>query len=97
MGAASSTLLAYGLLLLIAYQVNQRLYPVPFEISTFLLKLVIGIALYIGSSLLAQNQLPLLAITIQAATCLLYAGLLLILTLSPVKQRRIPVREQIYP
>jgi O-antigen/teichoic acid export membrane protein len=55
-GAALSTLLAYAVLAMIAYIVNQRIYPVPFELGLFSIALLIGIALYTGSTLLAQTQ-----------------------------------------
>lgn len=55
MGAAVSTLVAYILLTLIGYVVNQRIYPVPYEISMFVIELFIGIALYTGSDFLAQK------------------------------------------
>ncbi len=50
MGAALSTLLAYMLLAFVAYVVNQRLYPVPYEIGLFVIELLVGIAFYAGSS-----------------------------------------------
>jgi O-antigen/teichoic acid export membrane protein len=56
MGAAASTLIAYMVLALAAYIVNQRLYPIPFEIGRFTLAFVIGIALYLGSSYLVQSE-----------------------------------------
>lgn len=56
MGAALSTLLAYVVLALIAYILNQRIYPVPFEIGTFIIALVLGIGLYIGSNFVARGQ-----------------------------------------
>jgi O-antigen/teichoic acid export membrane protein len=56
MGAAVSTLVAYVLLVLIGYVVNQRIYPVPYEIGLFIVGLIIGIALYFGSGFLARNE-----------------------------------------
>jgi len=56
MGAALATLIAYMALALISHIINQRIYPVPFEIGRFLIATLIGIALYIGSSFLAQTQ-----------------------------------------
>ena len=56
MGAAVSTLLAYMLLVFIAYIVNQRLYHIPYEIGIFVIELFIGIALYMGSDFLARNK-----------------------------------------
>jgi O-antigen/teichoic acid export membrane protein len=56
MGAAVSTLVAYILLALIGYVVNQRIYPVPYEIGIFAIGLLIGIVLYTGSGFLARNE-----------------------------------------
>ena len=56
MGAALATLLAYMLLAGMAYVVNQRIYPVPFKINLYIIALLVGIALYAGSSFLAQAQ-----------------------------------------
>ena len=55
MGSALSTLLAYMLLALITYVINQRLYPIPYEVGIFLVELLVGIAFYIGSSLLTPG------------------------------------------
>lgn len=56
MGAAVSTLVAYALLALIAYIVNQRIYPVPYEMGLFIIELLVGITLYVGSGYLARNE-----------------------------------------
>lgn len=69
MGAAVSTLIAYAFLALITYIVNQRIYPVPFEVGRFMIAVVIGVALYAGGSLLASTQ------GIYGA-CALYIGVL---------------------
>ncbi len=55
-GAALSTLFAYAILALIAYIVNQRIYPIPYEISTFIVALIIGIGFFTGGIFLSQNQ-----------------------------------------
>jgi O-antigen/teichoic acid export membrane protein len=55
-GAAVSTLVAYGLLAAVTYVMNQKIYPIPFEIGSFLFKLSVGIVLYVGSGLLVQGQ-----------------------------------------
>lgn len=54
MGAAVSTLLAFVVYAAMAYVVNQRIYPVPFEIGMFLIALLVGAALYIGSDFLGR-------------------------------------------
>ncbi|MDQ6661256.1 MAG: polysaccharide biosynthesis C-terminal domain-containing protein [Chloroflexota bacterium] len=56
MGAAASTLIAYALLAVVAYSVNQRIYYVPFEVGLFLLALSLGLILYIGTSIFVQNR-----------------------------------------
>lgn len=52
-GAATSTLIAYLLLTLIAYVANQRIYPIPYEIGRFLFALLVGVALYVGAGVLS--------------------------------------------
>ncbi len=54
MGAAASTLIAYIVMAAAAYVVNQRLYPVPFEILRFIIATMLGVTIY-----LAANMLPL--------------------------------------
>lgn len=78
-GAALATLLAYMLLALLTYRVNQRIYPVPFEIGMFSTALGIGAALYLGSTFLAQGQPPSIAWTIQLCALCLYACCLALL------------------
>lgn len=56
MGAAIATLVAYIALALVGGSISQRIYPVPFEIGRLLIAMAIGIAIYIGSNLLTQNQ-----------------------------------------
>lgn len=85
-GAAVSTLLAYGLLVVVTYIVNQRIYPVGFEVGGFSLKLAIGVTLYVGSSLLAHAQPPLVSWSISILTLLFYGVVLMALVgLSPQK------------
>lgn len=79
MGAAFSTLLAYIALAAVAYIVNQRLYPVQFEIGVFALALLVGIALYIGSDFLAQSQQEFVAWGIRLCFLCLYGGCLALL------------------
>ncbi len=79
MGAAIATLLAYMLLALLTYIVNQRIYPVPFEIGIFSIALCIGTALYLGSTFLAQAQTTSVAWGIHiSALCLYGCGLALL-------------------
>src|SRR6266480_2875926 len=83
MGAAFSTLFAYGLLALLAYLVSQRLYPIPFEMGRFFLALFIGVGLYVGSTLFAHSHGTGTAVGIDAVTLVLYAGCLVILLKLP--------------
>jgi O-antigen/teichoic acid export membrane protein len=79
MGAAVSTLLAYIVLASAAYIVNQRIYPVPFEIGTFVVALLIGIALYMGSDSLAQLRGVYAAWGLRICALCLYGGCLVLL------------------
>lgn len=56
LGAALSTLIAYVALAVVAYHINQRMYPVAFELERFGCALFIGVVIYAGSSVLAQHQ-----------------------------------------
>jgi O-antigen/teichoic acid export membrane protein len=79
MGAALSTLIAYAFLALVSYIVNQRIYPIPFEIGMFIIGLLIGIAFYLGSDFLAQTREIYLAWGIRIAALCLYSGCLMLL------------------
>ncbi|HET8841790.1 MAG TPA: lipopolysaccharide biosynthesis protein, partial [Ktedonobacteraceae bacterium] len=54
-GAALATLLAYAVLVLETYFLNQRIYPVPFEVGLFGLGLLLTIACYVGGTILTQS------------------------------------------
>jgi O-antigen/teichoic acid export membrane protein len=88
MGAAISTLLAYALLALIAYIVNQRIYPIPFEMGIFIVGLIVGIVLYVGSSYLAHTQKTYIDWGISMVTLTLYAGCLTLLGRLPAGSRK---------
>lgn len=80
MGAAISTLLAFIVLALLAYIVNQRIYYIPFEIHVFIIALLIGIVLYLGSEFLAQQfQVTYIAWGISAMALVLYGVCLVLL------------------
>jgi O-antigen/teichoic acid export membrane protein len=79
MGAAVSTLLAYIILVLVSYIVNQKIYPIRFEIGLFIIRLFVGVALYVGSSLLAHTQKPLISWSISIGTLILYSVFLMLL------------------
>ena len=77
MGAAISTLIAYMVLVLVSYIVNQRIYPIGFEVGSFIFRLLIGIALYVGASLLADTQQPLMGEFIFLIALVLYGVFLM--------------------
>jgi O-antigen/teichoic acid export membrane protein len=79
MGAAISTLLACIALVLITYMVNQKIYPIRFEIGLFIIGLCVGIALYVGGSLLAHTQKPLISWSIYLGTLILYGVFMMLL------------------
>jgi len=72
-GAAVSTLLAYIVLAIVAYAVNQRIYHVPFEIGMFSIALLVGIILYVGSAILAQVQTTYVAWGIYSIALAIYS------------------------
>jgi O-antigen/teichoic acid export membrane protein len=77
MGAAISTLIAYIVLVLVSYIVNQRIYPIGFEIGSFIFRLLVGVALYVGASLLAHTQQPLIGEFISLIALILYGVFLM--------------------
>ena len=79
MGAAVSTLIAYTVLASVSCIVNEKIYPIGFEISPFIMRLLVGVALYVGSSLLAHNQQPLIIWGIYIAALMLYGVFLMVL------------------
>jgi O-antigen/teichoic acid export membrane protein len=79
MGAALATLIAYIFLTLIMYIINQRIYPLPFEIDIFVVALLIGIAVYVGGSFLARNQTIYGAWAIYVGAAVFYGACLVLL------------------
>ncbi len=77
-GAALSTLFAYALLAFIAYIVDQRIYPIPYEIGFFLFTLGIGIAIYVAGEFLVQGMEGYLAWGILIGIWICYAASLAI-------------------
>lgn len=100
LGAAASTLVAYAFLAIITYIVNQRIYPVPFEIGRFSLALLIGVALYLGSTLLSQRQSIIIAAVIYCLALIIYTICLLALSKIPLrdlKQKYHQLKESLFP
>lgn len=85
MGAAIATLVAYVVLAAIAYVVNQRIYPIPFEIDIFTGALLVGIVLYLGNEFLARSQGTYISWGITVIAVVLYAGILLLLVKLPAR------------
>ena len=65
-GAAISTLIAYLALAMLAYMVNQRIYPVSFEVGRFSRAFFVGVITFFGSAALTYSM----QLTWQWAVCL---------------------------
>jgi O-antigen/teichoic acid export membrane protein len=78
-GAALSTLIAYIFLAMFMYIVNQRIYPIPFEIGLFTIELLLGIAIFVGCSLLTQRQTIYGACALYVGSTVIYGGCLILL------------------
>jgi O-antigen/teichoic acid export membrane protein len=87
-GAAAATLIAYIVLALTAYLVNQLLYPIPFEIGRFIVALLVGMVFYVGSSFLTQSQATYAAWGISLCALFLYGGFLAFLIWLPPQHRK---------
>lgn len=89
-GAAVSTLLAYVVLVVLAYLVNQRIYPLPFGIGYFGLALLSGILFYLGSGFLASLVGAGRNLTLGFALLFLcfYGGCLVLLSGLPLRKVR---------
>jgi len=94
MGAAWSTLLAYAILTVIAYIVNQYFYPISYEIGTFIIALGIGLGLYIGSNFLTHGQGMYTTWGISLAALGLYIGCLALLGNLLVRRNKNTFRQQ---
>ncbi len=86
LGAALSTLLAYAFLSLIAYLVNNQMYPVPFEVGLFLIALAMGTLLYVASAIAVQSLDAWSAILLCILVLLFYGFTLLILARFPFRR-----------
>lgn len=88
MGAAISTLIAFILLAIITYVVNQRIYHIPFEVGKFLIALLVGIVIYVQCVLLSQQQKILFVLVIYMISTILYSGCLVLLAIFPRRKNR---------
>lgn len=86
MGAAVSTLLAYGSLAGLAYIVNQRLYPVSFETGLCSVGLIIGFVLFMVDQVWVQHVDQLLRWCIGIGLIGCYAVCLWFLSKAPAKK-----------
>jgi O-antigen/teichoic acid export membrane protein len=84
MGAAVATLVGYIVLALAAYIANQKIYPIPFEVGRFVIALLLGVALYAVSSVLAQSQGIYPMCALYSGALLLYSGCLAVLVRFPM-------------
>ena len=91
MGGAISTLIAYIVLASVAYIVNQRIYPISFEIDRFIVALLLGTALYSGSNVLAQFQGTYGVDSVFLSALVLYSVCLVILVKLPTRRRKVEV------
>ncbi len=78
-GAAWSTLLAYALLALITLIVNQRIYPIPFDINLFIVALFVGMLLSWGCTFLIQAWSSFWSAVVQLCAFGLYGGCLVLI------------------
>lgn len=104
LGAAYSTLIAYVAMTVMAYAVNQRIYPIPFQVGRFIFLAVLGCVLYEGASLIAGWTGTQWTWLIHLAGLAIYGFVLLLLgmdrrSLSRLKgglgQGWVPVKERI--
>jgi hypothetical protein len=58
--------------------VNQKIYPIGFEVGAFSFKVAIGAVLYIGSILLARGHKPLISWSISIVALIIYGGFLMV-------------------
>ncbi len=75
-GAALATLIAYVFLTVIMYVVNQRLYPLPFELDIFTIALFVSCAIFSAGWFLALGQTMYWTSAIYAGSTLFCAGCL---------------------
>ena len=92
MGAAVATLLAYIVLAFSAYIVNQKIYPIPFEIGIFCIGLLLGSAFYMTGNFLAQAQEIYIAWGIYFAFFVLYGVCLACLGLLMMRSHKYKIQ-----
>jgi O-antigen/teichoic acid export membrane protein len=80
MGAAASTLIAYVLLAVITYVINQRIYPIPFEVGRFMAVALVGAAIFAACYAATQSLGTWSRWPLSIGGFLLYAGLIGMLT-----------------
>lgn len=86
MGAAVATLVAYIIYTFISYIVNQRIYPIPYEIGRFFIEFLLGVALYTGAGILTRDEGRYEVWAIYIGALLLYGCILVVLGGIPVRR-----------
>jgi O-antigen/teichoic acid export membrane protein len=86
MGAAWASLLAYTLLALLTLFVNQRLYPVQFDLGLFIVALLLGMAFALGCVCLTQTQGLYWTGSVHLMALCLYGGILLFMAKLPMSE-----------
>ncbi|HEY5004792.1 MAG TPA: hypothetical protein VII61_16640, partial [Ktedonobacteraceae bacterium] len=71
--------IAYIILTIIMYFVNQRIYPLPFEVGLFTIALLIGFIFYAGGSLLVRKQTLYSTCALYSVGTILYCSCLVLL------------------
>jgi O-antigen/teichoic acid export membrane protein len=97
LGAAASTMTAYIVMAALAYVINQRLYPVPFEVARFTGAFLLGAAIYAGGYLLTDLLGRDTNLTISVAGLVIYAFCLLVLIQRPVRFSRASLKRDHEP
>jgi O-antigen/teichoic acid export membrane protein len=88
-GASITTLLAYIILAVAAYIVNQKIYPIPFELGRFVVALCLGVALYATCGSLAQQQNMFIVCGIYLGALVLYGICLALIGTFPSRVAKI--------
>jgi O-antigen/teichoic acid export membrane protein len=91
-GAAASTLIAYVVMAALAYVVNQRMYPVPFEVTRFSAAFLLGAVIYAGGYAVSELAGHGMDLTISVIGLLLYALCLFFLVNGPAQLPKVNLK-----
>lgn len=86
MGAALSTLIAFMVLALITYTVNQKIYRIAFEVGRFIAASLLGTAIYFECSLITRTQRSLAVSGIYISALALYTCCLIAIGMLPARR-----------